>query len=202
MWGCQKVAVINRTILLSICTNIIFIGGWSWLSTVLLTCMQCGCDYVSCKMLFCLEIIRCFVFYVCLVHEGALFKPKQHHTSHWISYRLSYSASSSCDSEFVFGAWDLDCTPIAFTSAPEKVITTNILSTREFCTCTERIECFVGMLWKLFLMLLALKFLLSHYLECWESPKLAFKWTPGMDAPPRGEGGFLAPPHKNDQNCD
>ena len=120
MWGCQKVAVIHRTILLSICTNIIFIGGWSWLSTVLLTCMQCGCDYVSCKMLFCLEIIRCFVFYVCLVHEGALFKPKQHHTSHWISYRLSYFASSSCDSKFVFGAWDLDSTTSAFTSAPEK----------------------------------------------------------------------------------
>ena len=106
----------------------------------------------------------------------------------------------------------LGSTPSAFTSAPEKVITTNILSTREFCTCTERIECFVGMLWKLFLMLLALKFLLSHYLECWESPKLAFKWTPGMDARaqwdrcwgPKSskiETGHLLPPWSSPRCC-
>ena len=121
--------MIHRTILLSICKNIIFIKSWIWLSTVLLTCMQYGCDKVRYKMLFCLKIIRCFVFHVCLFHERALFKPKQHHTSHWISYRLSYSASSSCESEFVFGAWDLDSTPIAFTSALKEVITTNSFST-------------------------------------------------------------------------
>ena len=94
--------------------------------------------------------------------------------------RLSYSANSSCESEFVFGAWYLGSNPSAFTSALG-VITTNILSTmyrrlhredRKYKLCGNAMKTMSS------LTLLALKFLLSHYLECWESLQLAFKWTP------------------------